>query len=187
MVFTHDVYMYMYSIAFPFSFNAFKSQIPLSLSYFFFHGCVSGWALALTHLLTAMNERVVKTTLSHHRLLIVLVRCNEPLGHVTQQLRAAALPYLIYQKVAGICNSRPLPPAEAAHARMIPFNLGRECIGYLQFMSEQYNSLPRMTAFLQWGAEMHMPLRGHGLPSNLLFLLNRCAHGLAAHPCKSAA
>ena len=115
-------------------------------------------------------------TFSHHPLLVVLVRCNEPPGRVTQQLRGAGLPYLIYQKRAGICNSRPLPLSEAAHTRIIPFNLGRECVGYLQFIVDQYASLPYMTAFLQWGAEMHMPLRHEGLGPNLLFLRN-CSQG----------
>ena len=105
-------------------------------------------------------------------LLLVLVRCNEPYATVVQQLRAARLPYIIYQKEGGMCNKRRLPESEAASSRLIPFNLGRECVGYVKFISDYYHELPRMTAFLQWEAEMHMPLRGHGLPANVAFLRN---------------
>lgn len=96
-------------------------------------------------------------------LLLVLVRCNEPYHAVLHQLHASRMQYRIYQKVGGLCNRRPLPPSESASTREVRSNLGRECLGYVQFIVDSYAALPRRVAFLQWEAEMHMPLRGLGL------------------------
>ena len=92
---------------------------------------------------------------------VVLVRCNEPAGRVLNQLRD--LPnteFTIMQKHTLRCNLHqlpsPLPPNGAM--RQIPRNLGRECSGYLQFLYDEYDRLPPLTAFLQWNAEMHMPM-----------------------------
>ncbi|KAL3895579.1 MAG: hypothetical protein SGPRY_013479, partial [Prymnesium sp.] len=110
-----------------------------------------------------------------HSLLLVLVRCDEPLSPVLKQLRSLPFPYLIYQKVGGGCNRHALPDSEASRTRLLPLNIGRECIGYLQYITDEYTNLPPAVAFLQWGAETHMPFRGLGLGVNLHYLVNSSA------------
>ena len=97
----------------------------------------------------------------------VFVRCDEPIGRVLHAIQFVGsrgdFTFTIYQKQTARCNQHPLPgslPGSAA-LRIMPLNLGRECAGYLQFLHDEYYNLPAMTAFLQWGAEVHMPLPLH--------------------------
>lgn len=107
-------------------------------------------------------------------LTVVLVHCFEPLKPVLAQLRVARLPYVVYQKTARRCRAP--TPEEVAPGELVtlPHNLGRECSGYLRFIVDRYHRLPRMTAFLQAGAEMHLPFT-HGIWHSLRPLLNTSA------------
>ena len=93
---------------------------------------------------------------------VVLVRCDEQLGRVLNQVQSFPdVAFTIYQKESARCGKHhklpsPLPPNGAV--RSMPMNLGRECSGYLQYLYDEYERLPRLTAFLQWNAEMHMPV-----------------------------
>ena len=96
------------------------------------------------------------------RLHVVLVRCDEQLGRVLNQLQSFPdVGFTIYQKESARCGKHHklpslLPPNGAV--RSMSINLGRECSGYLQYLYDEYERLPRLTAFLQWNAEMHMPV-----------------------------
>lgn len=92
---------------------------------------------------------------------VVLVRCNEPVGRVLTQLRHLQnTAFTVMQKQTSRCNLHPLPHPLPSNGeiRIIPQNLGRECSGYLQFIHDNYDRLPTLTAFVQWNAEMHMPM-----------------------------
>lgn len=112
------------------------------------------------------------------------------------------LPFLIYQKTAGPChagalqelaNSGQLPFDLLSRVVTMPHNLGRECSGYVQYIVEHYESLPRMVVFLQFESEVHLPFTG-GLWPNLRHLLSTDAgfvglsknsfEGPWPHPCE---
>ena len=118
--------------------------------------------------------------LSRHELLVVFVRCHEPPRCMLQQLQAQRVPFLVYQKEAGRCGNATGAPSgwshgPGVHVRTLAHNLGRECSGYLRFIVEHYDDLPRVTAFLQMGALMHMPFPG-ALWANLRFLRGNATH-----------
>lgn len=115
--------------------------------------------------------------LSRHRLLVVLVRCHEGPRCILQQLFQQSVPFLVYQKQAGRCGGAvPLPAgAEPAIRTTMQHNLGRECAGYLRYIVDHYDDLPRMTAFLQMGSLMHMPFQAH-IWQNIGFLRGNATH-----------
>ena len=118
--------------------------------------------------------------LSRHELLVVFVRCHEPPRCMLQQLQAQRVPFLVYQKEAGRCGNATGAPSgwshgPGVHVRTLAHNLGRECSGYLRFIVEHYDDLPRVTAFLQMGALMHMPFPS-ALWANLRFLRGNATH-----------
>ena len=92
-------------------------------------------------------------------LLVVIVHCLEPLNGVLHILRAHRLPFIIYHKSSARCRPPRLVDIEPyGELVLMPHNLGRECSGYLRFIVERYErTLPQMIAFLQAGAEMHLP------------------------------
>ena len=95
------------------------------------------------------------------KLHVVLIRCDEPVGNMLQKLQFVnETTFTIYQKQRGRCGRHQLPTELPSNfdVRMMPFNLGRECIGILQYLYDEYTRLPPLIAFLQWGAELHMPL-----------------------------
>lgn len=105
---------------------------------------------------------------------VVLVRCDEPVRPVLRQLETLSghMTFTIYQKQSARCGRNPLPspfPVKGADVRVMPGNLGRECSGILQFLYDEYHKLASHTAFMQWGAEVHMPL---SLSLTLLALQN---------------
>ena len=106
------------------------------------------------------------------KLHVVLVRCDEPIGSMLIKLESVyRTTFTIYQKQRGRCGRHPLP-AElpiSIDVRMMPHNLGRECVGILQYLHDEYGRLPPLIAFLQWGAELHLPLP---LPLTLAALHN---------------
>ncbi len=107
-------------------------------------------------------------------LLVVLVHCAEPLAGVLRALRAHRVPHVVYHKTSARCRP-PRRDEVEPHGELVlmPHNLGRECSGYLRFIVERYErTLPRMTAFLQAGAEMHLPFSHGGLWPSLRPLLN---------------
>ena len=125
---------------------------------------------------------------------VVVVRCNEPIGRVIHQL--GSLPNVVFtvmQKQTARCNLHPLPTLPTrGEMRIMPQNLGRECSGYLQFLYDEYDRLPALTAFLQWGAEMHMPfpldvsLRALGnFTGGYMALSKNSFEGLWPAPCES--
>ena len=114
--------------------------------------------------------------LSRHRLLVVLVRCHEGPRCILQQLFQQSVPFLVYQKQAGRCGGAvPLPAGAEPAIRTLPHNLGRECAGYLRYIVDHYDDLPRMTAFLQMGSLMHMPFQAH-IWQNIGFLRGNATH-----------
>ena len=111
-------------------------------------------------------------------LVVVLVHCAEPLHGVVRQLRQAHLPFVVYHKTSPRCRTVRREDVEPGELVSMPNNLGRECSGYLRFIVDRYETsqLPRMTAFLQAGAEMHLPFT-RGLMHTLQPLLNATAAG----------
>ena len=107
-------------------------------------------------------------------LLVVIVHCLEPLNGVLHILRAHRLPFIIYHKSSARCRPPRLVDIEPyGELVLMPHNLGRECSGYLRFIVERYErTLPQMIAFLQAGAEMHLPFTRGGLWPSLRPLLN---------------
>ena len=86
--------------------------------------------------------------------MLIAALCLLPL----QQLFQQGVPFLVYQKQAGRCSGAVALPAGAEPSvRVMQHNLGRECAGYLRYIVDHYDDLPRMTAFLQMGSLMHMP------------------------------
>ena len=105
---------------------------------------------------------------------VVLVHCAEPLHGVVRQLRDARVPFFVYHKGSPRCRAPAASDVEPGVLVTLPHNLGRECSGYLRFIVDRYERLPRTTAFLQAGAEMHLPFT-RGLMHTLRPLLNTTA------------
>jgi len=109
-------------------------------------------------------------------LVVVLVHCAEPLSAVIRTLRAMGVRYVIMHKSVRRCSRsgirQEVEAGGAGELVEMPHNLGRECSGYLRFIVDRYESLPPMTAFLQAGAQMHMPFDKGSLWPSLRPLVN---------------
>lgn len=115
-------------------------------------------------------------------LLLVFARCREPAGAefsaTSSALHDAGIPYMVYQK-GGYCARAREGGAAIEAARNMSHNLGRECAVIMRFIVEHYDDLPKMTAFLQFGYEPHMPWRRELLP-NLRWVQRNRSLGFAA-------
>lgn len=90
-------------------------------------------------------------------LTVVFARCSE--RGAVRELRAAGVPFLVYQKRP--CNhtrGAKIMEELSSAVRWMPHNRGDECSAYLQYIADEYDALPPAVAFMQFGSEQQQLL-----------------------------